>query len=67
MYTCTFHEADTLRERRHECGVRANTKRGSRNEIRNPFFANDKDKRQDYEGLLTSVVTIPVIGPMKMV
>lgn len=26
MYTYTFHEADTLRERRHTCGVRANTK-----------------------------------------
>jgi hypothetical protein len=26
-YTCTFHEADTSQERRHACGVRANTKR----------------------------------------
>ena len=26
MYTCTFHEADTLRERRHMCDVRANTR-----------------------------------------
>jgi hypothetical protein len=26
MYTCTFREADTLRERRHVCDVRANTR-----------------------------------------
>ena len=27
MYTYTFHEADTLKERRHVCGAQANTRR----------------------------------------
>jgi hypothetical protein len=33
MYTCTFREADTLRERRHVYGVRANTRRQSRHQF----------------------------------
>ena len=63
MYTYTFREADTWRERRHECDVRANTKWRGHNEIRGPF-ARDKDKGLRW---LTSVTMIPVIGPRKTV
>jgi hypothetical protein len=34
MYICTFHEVDTLRERRHVCDVRANTTVGNKAVIR---------------------------------
>src|SRR6266849_6862833 len=56
MNTCTFHEADTLRERRHVCGVRANTRRGTKQSSVSEFLDNDKEKP-----VLTSVTMIPVI------
>jgi len=38
MYICTFHEADTWRERRHVCGVQAKTRRQSRHQFRSSLI-----------------------------
>jgi len=42
MYTYTFHSADTWRERRHACGVRANTKPSPK--LASEVFVKDKKK-----------------------
>jgi hypothetical protein len=65
MYTCTFHEADTSRERRHVSGVRANTTvddKATAISFGAPCDSDDKDKT-----VLTSVTMIPAIGPRKTV
>ena len=62
MYTCTFHEVGTLREHRHVCGVRANTRRQTHHQFQSSLI-----RRQGRKRVLTSVTMIPVIGPRKTV
>ena len=63
IYIYTFHEADTSRKRRHECGVQSNTKQRRRNTIR-ILLPPTRIKRVRR---LASVTMIPVIGPRKTV
>ena len=63
IYIYTFHEADTSRKRRHECGVQSNTKQRRRNWIR-ILLPPTRIKRVRR---LASVTMIPVRGPRKTV